>query len=79
VGSKLLGGHIHYPSLKLSEQTVPAKDGVCFGSGLSLTFNVREHCGVRFFLDYNLMPSQSNGSSEWINTLTRGISVCVTL
>ena len=79
VGSKLLGGYVHYPSLKLSEQTVPAKNGVCFGNGFSLTFKAKEHLGVRFFLDYNLMPSHSAGSSEWMNTMTCGASIAVTL
>lgn len=79
VGSKLMGGYVHYPSLKLSEQTVPAKNGVCFGSGFSVTFKAKEHLGVRFFLDYNLMPSHSAGSSEWMNTLTCGASIAVTL
>lgn len=79
VGSKLLGGYVHYPSLKLSKQMVPAKNGACFGSGFSLTFKAKEHLGVRFFLDYNLMPSHSPGSSEWMNTLTCGASVAITL
>ena len=79
VGSKLLGGYVHYPHLKLSEQTVPAKNGVCLGSGLSLTFKARKHCGVRFFIDYNLMPSHSEGSPEWMNTLTCGTSIAVNL
>ena len=79
VGGKLLGGYVHYPTLKLSEQTVPAKNGVCFGSGFSLTFKAKEHLGARFFLDYNLTPSHSAGSSEWMNTLTCGTSIAVTL
>lgn len=79
VGSKLLGGYVHYPRLKLYELTAPAKNGVCFGSGVSLMFKVKEHCGVRFFLDYNLMPSHSAGSSEWMNTLACGASIAVTL
>lgn len=79
IGSKLIGGHAHYTRLKLIEQTIPARDVLCLGSGISMTFNVRERCGVRIFLDYNLMPSQSNGSAEWIHMLTRGVSVAVTL
>ena len=78
VGGKLLSGYVHYPRLKLSGQTVLAKNGVCFGSGLSLTFKAKEHYGMRFFLDYNLMPSHSAGSSEWMNTLTCGASVAIT-
>lgn len=79
VGSKLLSGYVHYPDLKLSEQTVPAKSGICFGSGFSLTFKAKEHCGVRFFLDYNLMPSHSVNSSEWMNMLTCGASIAIML
>ena len=79
VGSKLLGGYVYYPSLKLSEQTVPAKNGVCFGSGFSLTFKAKEHYGIRFFIDYNLLPSHNSSSSEWMNTLTCGASVAITL
>lgn len=78
VGSKLLGGYVYYPRLRLSGQTVSSRGAACFGSGLSLTFRAREHCGVRFFLDYNLQPSHSAGSSEWMNTLTCGASVAVT-
>lgn len=79
VGSKLVGGYVHYPSLKLSEQTVPAKNGVCFGSGVSLTFKAKEHYGIRFFFDYNLSPSHSSYSSEWMNTLTCGASIAIFL
>lgn len=78
-GSKLLAGYVHYPGLKLSGQTVPVKNGVCFGSGFALTFKAKEHLGVRFFLDYNLMPSHSAGSHEWMNTLAIGTSIAVTL
>lgn len=79
VGGKLLGGYVHYPRLKLSGQTVPAKNGVCFGSGLSLTLRVGAYYGIRFFLDYDLMPSHSAGSSEWMNTLTCGASFSIVL
>ena len=79
VGSKLLGGYVHYPSLKLSEQVVSPKNGGCFGSGFSLTIKAKEHYGMRFFLDYNLIPSHNAGSAEWMNTLTCGASIAVTL
>ena len=79
VGSKLLGGYVHYPQLKLTDRTVFAKSGFCMGSGVSLTFKAKEHYGIRFFLDYNLFPSHSSRSSEWMNTLTCGASVAITL
>lgn len=72
IGSKLLGGYIHYPQLQLSDETIPRRDGICFGSGVSLTFRATEHYGMKLFLDYNLMPSHSRGSKEWMNTLAVG-------
>lgn len=79
VGYKLLGGFVHYSPLKLTEQMIPTKNGVCLGSGFSFTFKAKEHWGVRFFLDHNLMSSYSTCSSEWMNMLTWGASMAVTL
>lgn len=67
-----MGGYIHYPQLQLSDETIPRRDGICFGSGVSLTFRATEHYGMKLFLDYNLMPSHSRGSKEWMNTLAVG-------
>lgn len=78
-GSKLLGGYVHYPCLQLSQQTVPSKNGVGFGSGFSLTFKAKEHYGIRFFLDYDLMPSHCAESAKWMNMLTCGASIGVML
>ena len=75
---KLLGGYVHYPQLKLSDRLVPARNGFCFGSGISLTFKAKEHYGVRFFFDYNLLPSHSKNSNEYMNTLTLGTSFMIT-
>ena len=77
IGSKLLGGYIHYPQLQLSDETIPRRDGICFGSGVSLTFRATEHYGMKLFADYNLMPSHSRGSREWMNTLAVGSSFMV--
>ena len=77
IGSKLLGGYIHYPQLQLSDEAVPRRDGICFGSGVSLTFRATEHYGMKLFLDYNLMPSHSRGSGEWMNTLAVGAAFMV--
>ena len=80
VGSKLLGGYAHYPRLNLSDGvSVAARGGFCTGTGLSLTFRAHQHFGVRFFLDYNLQPSHSSHSGEWMNTLTCGASIAATL
>lgn len=72
IGGKLLGGYVHYPQLQLSDETIPRRDGICFGSGVSLTFRATRHYGMKLFLDYNLMPSHSWRSGEWMNTMTAG-------
>ena len=77
LGSKLLGGYIHYPQLQLSDKTIPRRNGICFGSGVSLTFRATEHYGMKLFADYNLMPSHSRGSKEWMNTLAVGSAFIV--
>ncbi len=42
-----------------------------------LTLKARQHYGVRFFLGYNLQPSHSVTSAEWMNSLACGISYVV--
>lgn len=79
VGSKLLGGYVHYPQLRLTDRAISARGGFCLGSGISLTFKAKEHYGIRFFLDYNLLPSHSKNSGEYMNMLTLGSSFMITL
>ena len=75
VGSKLLAGYIDYQKLKLSDGTiVPESSGICFGSGISFGYKAKGQYGIRFFLDYNLMPSHSKHSGEWMNTFAVGSS-----
>lgn len=80
IGSKLLTGYIAYPKLSLSGGTVVPKNcDVCFGSGISFSYKAKENYGIRFFLDYNLQPSQSKKSREWMNTLAVGTTFGVNL
>lgn len=79
VGSKLLAGYVHYPRLTLDDFSVGKRDGIGLGSGISLSFKAKEHYGIRFFLDYNLLPSHSSGSHEWMNTLTVGSAFMIAL
>ena len=79
IGSKLLAGYVHYPKLELTHKTIASRSGISFGSGASLTFMAKKHYGIRFFLDYNLMPSHSKDSREWMNTLVLGSSFMITL
>lgn len=76
-GAKLLCGYAGYPEFEILGRTVPRSGGVCFGSGVSATYLAQEHFGVRFFLDWNLLPPHSSRSVEWINTLTCGISSAI--
>ncbi len=79
LGGKFLGGYVRYPKLRLSEHVIPARGGFCFGSGLSVSFRAKEHYGIRFFADYNLLPSHSRGSHEYMNTFVLGTSFMVLL
>ncbi len=75
IGSKLLAGYVGYQELELSDgMVVPGNGGVCFGSGISFSYKARNHYGIRFFLDYNLQPSHSEKSGEWMSTLAIGTS-----
>lgn len=78
IGSKLLGGYVHYPQLELTDRSVSSRSGFCMGSGVSLTFKAKEYYGIRFFLDYNLLPSHSRNSGEYMNILTLGSSFMIT-
>lgn len=79
IGCKLLCGFVHYPRLELSGSTIGARNGVCFGNGLSCTFKTNNNYGVRFFIDYNLQPSHNKASGEWMNTLACGTSFVLLL
>ena len=79
IGSKLLCGFVHYPRLELSNVTVDARNGVCFGSGLYCSFKANKNYGIRFFIDYNLQPSHNKASVEWMNTLACGASFALLL
>lgn len=78
IGSKFLFGYLYYPTLKFSNITVAKRHTICFGTGVSLTFRARENFGMRFFIDYDLMPSQNHYTKEWMNTLTCGAVASVT-
>lgn len=78
IGSKLLTGLVHYPRLELTDQTVPARCGIGFGTGASLTFRASHHYGVKLFMDCNLLPSHSKSSGEYMNQLVGGASFQIT-
>ena len=69
----------YFPLLQLADRLVTARNGFSFGSGVSLTFKAKAHCGIRFFLDYDLLPSHSKNSGEYMNMLTLGSSFMIAL
>lgn len=71
-GTKLLAQWTHYPRLELKDLTVGARDAIGLGTGLSLNFRATDHYNMRFFIDYDLLPSHSSGSHEYMNFLTLG-------
>ena len=52
--------------------------GSYFSYPVSLTFKAKEYYGIRFFLDYDLLPSHSRNSGEYMNMLTLGSSFMIT-
>lgn len=56
----------------------PARCGIGFGTGASLTFRASHHYGVKLFMDYNLLPSHSKSSGEYMNQLVGGASFQIT-
>lgn len=43
-----------------------------------LTFRASHHYGVKLFMDYNLLPSHSKSSGEYMNQLVGGASFQIT-
>ncbi len=76
---KLMLGYAHYSAMRLQRRSVPARDGFCIGSGMSLTFRARKHCGFRIFADYNLFSPYTATSNRCLNTLTCGASIGIML
>lgn len=77
IGSKALAGYVHYPRLRLKSMDVGTRDSATFGTGLSVTYRAAEHYNSRLFVDYNLLPSHSKGSREWMSTLAAGLSFAI--
>ena len=55
------------------------RDSATFGTGVSATYRATDHYNARFFVDYNLLPSHSRGSREWMSTLAAGLSFAVAI
>ena len=85
VSTKLLAGYscfskndIKY-SYKGEEKVLNAAESgrVGFGTGLALTYFVRQNFGMRFFADYNMLPSFVSSQKKVLNVFTLGSSACI--
>ena len=74
---KLAFGYARYLKVSLGETDVPARSGLCIGSGVSLSYRLREHFGLRMFADYNLLTPYSSASQRYMNTVALGASAGV--
>ena len=79
IGTKALAGYVHYPRLRLKSMDIGTRDSATFGTGVSATYRATDHYNARFFVDYNLLPSHSRGSREWMSTLAAGLSFAVAI
>ena len=79
IGTKALAGYVHYPRLRLKSMNIGTRDSATFGTGVSATYRATDHYNARFFIDYNLLPSHSRGSREWMSTLAAGLSFAVAI
>jgi len=77
LGSKLLVSSVFYPDIKLTDDLIDSHHGVGFGTGLSLTFRVRQHYNVRFLMDYNLLPYRVSGVRTCSHSLGLGSSFVI--
>ncbi|WP_321519702.1 phosphatase PAP2 family protein [uncultured Bacteroides sp.] len=77
VGSKLLAGYTHFPKCKLSSIEIGRTGGVSLGTGCSLNYLAKQNLGIRFFMDYDLLPSPIplNNHAEHQFTLGGAVNV----
>ena len=74
LGTKLVTGYVHMASMKLPEQTIAARNGADFGTGLSCSYKLRQNYMVALHLDYHLLPPQSTYSRREQHMLWAGSS-----
>lgn len=77
LGSKILGGLLWYPTIRVGQEKYPSRRDFFAGSGISADYRVRENVSGGIFMDWNVIPPQNSGSAEYMNTLTLGGRVSV--
>ena len=76
VGSKLLAGYEFYKSCETHLRTLPGRNGLAVGTGISMNYLAMQNLGVRFSVDYDLAPGITRTSYQPLHKLTLGIEVC---
>lgn len=76
-GSKILAGYSYYSSCNLPVTVIGNRGGFSIGTGASFTFLAKPNLGVRFFLDYNLMPTPVKSDKIYTQIMTLGSAISV--
>ncbi|WP_321439208.1 phosphatase PAP2 family protein [uncultured Bacteroides sp.] len=76
-GSKLLAGYTHFSKCTLSSAVIGKTGGISFGTGCSMDYLVKQNFSMRFFFDYNLLPSSIPANTSAQHLLTFGGSANV--
>lgn len=74
LGSKLVAGYVRLCSMKLPDQTVPARNGANLGTGLSCTYKLRQNYTMGLHVDYHLLPPQGTYNHRLQHMLWAGSS-----
>lgn len=74
LGSKVTAGYVHMDSMNLPDKSVAARNGADFSTGLNCTYKVRQNYLMGLYLDYFLLPPQSNYDQRMQHMLMAGTS-----
>lgn len=77
VGSKLLAGYSYFAECELSNLTIGDKGGMSMATECAVTVFPKEKLGVKFYLDYYLLPQTVKSNKKSTSLLTLGSSVSV--
>ena len=77
VGTKMLITRTRYGKTNIGGVAVPRNSGWGFGTGINLDYRVKKHFVFGLFMDYNIQPPHSQGSGEYVHTMTLGAKAAV--
>lgn len=77
VGSKLLAGYSYFSKCGLQNGAIGDKGGMCMATECAVTVFPKDKLGVKFYLDYNLLPQAVQSNKKCTSLLTLGSSVSI--